>query len=109
MTTSIGTRTRNGLVKGASCNMSRRSVNSYRPKDSVVVGTDISFTNATSTIASAGSAFGSIQAGQLVRVKGSPLNSRDYQVVTASAAAITVLPAVITDEVAGASITVEEV
>jgi len=66
----------------------------------------ISFTAATKTIADSGDGLGFIQAGELIRVSGSTSNNRIYRVVTAAAGAITVAET-ITDESAGASITIE--
>ncbi len=89
----IGTRIRQLIARGASSNMSRRSQLKVNETDTIR-GTDISFTN-PGTIASAGSGFGRLAAGSIITVLGSPLNSRDYVVETASAASITVSPAVV--------------
>ena len=105
MTTSIGTRKRNNTVFSGSSNNSRRDVSRTAMPDSHVVGTDISFT-APATISSVAAAFGLLSVGQIIRVKGSALNSRDYRVETSSAAAITVSQAVISTEAAGANISV---
>ena len=105
----IGTRTRQLITRSASINESRRYTGTYRPVDgSVITATDISFTS-PGTIASAGSAFGNIAAGSNIEITGSPLNSRVYLVETASAASITVSPALLTTESAGATIQVIKV
>jgi hypothetical protein len=102
----IGTRRRQLVARSARSNESRRMSNLYRPADgSSVIGTDISFTS-PGTIASVGNAFGNIAAGQLIGVSGSSSNSRTFVVETASAGSITVSPALITTESAGASIQV---
>jgi hypothetical protein len=102
----IGTRKRQLICRSARSNESRRQSNMYRPADgSSIIATDISFTN-PATIASVAAAFGNISVGQVVSVIGSPLNNRTYVVETASAASITVSPAVVTSEVAGATIQV---
>jgi len=69
--------------------------------------TDISFT-ATNTIASAGSGFGDFAIDDIIRVTGSDDNDDNYTVVTASATTLTVVPATITTESAGASILVKK-
>ena len=102
----VGTRIRQLISRGASINMSRRSQLKVNETDTIH-GTDISFTN-PGTIASAGSGFGRLAAGSIITVLGSPLNSRDYVVETASAASITVSPAIVSTESAGATIQVYE-
>ncbi len=102
----IGTRIRQLIARGASSNMSRRSQLKVNETDTIR-GTDISFTN-PGTIASAGSGFGRLAAGSIITVLGSPLNSRDYVVETASAASITVSPAIVSTESAGATIQIYE-
>ena len=102
----VGTRIRQLIARGASSNMSRRSQLKSNEYDTIT-RTDISFTN-PGTIASAGSGFGRLAAGSIITVLGSPLNSRDYVVETASAASITVSPAIVTTESAGATIQIYE-
>lgn len=101
-----GTRTRQLIARGASSNTSRRSVSRSNLTETITA-TDISFTN-PSTIASAGSGFGAISVGSVIRVIGSPLNSREYLVGAAAADSLTVSPALIQDEVAGATIQIVE-
>ncbi len=102
----VGTRIRQLISRGASINMSRRSQLKVNERDTITA-TDISFTS-PGTIASAGSGFGRLAAGGVITVLGSPLNSRDYVVATASASSVTVLPALLTTESAGATIQVYE-
>jgi len=102
----VGTRIRQLIARGASSNMSRRNQLKVNETDTIR-GTDISFTN-PGTIASAGSGFGRLAAGSIITVIGSPLNSRDFVVETASAASITVSPAIVSTESAGATIQIYE-
>lgn len=109
MPLSIGTRTRQLKVESASSNDSRRMQGSYRPADgSVVRNTDISF-GSGNTITSGSSEFGNIVAGQVISISGSPGNSREYLVATASASELTVLPAILATESSGAEIFVRKV
>ena len=109
MTIGIGSRTRQLINRGAICNMNRRYQNFYRqPELDCVQGTDISFT-APNTIASVAAAFGNMRVGDIIRVKYTGLNSRDFVVQTASAASITVLPAVVATEAAGSQVVISEV
>lgn len=103
---SIGTRIRQLLTQGANANMSRRKT-LKRNGSNTITATDISFTS-PGTIASAGSGFGRLAVGTVITVIGSPLNSRDFVVATASAASVTVLPALLTTESAGATIQILE-
>jgi len=73
-----------------------------------VEDTDISFT-ATNTISSAGSGFGSFAADDIVRISGSDDNDDTYTVVTASASTLTVTPATITTESAGATVKIKKI
>ena len=102
----VGTRIRQLISRGAASNMSRRSQLKVNELDTITA-TDISFTS-PGTIASAGSGFGRLAAGGVITVLGSPLNSRDYVIETAAAGSVTVLPALITTESAGATIQVYE-
>lgn len=102
----VGTRIRQLICRGASSNMSRRNQLKVNETDTIR-GTDISFTS-PATIASAGSGFGRLSVGSIITVLGSPLNSRDFVVETASAASITVSPAVVSTESAGATIQIYE-
>lgn len=73
-----------------------------------VEDTDISFT-ATDTISSAGSGFGDFAVDDIVRISGSDSNDDTYTVVTASASTLTVTPATITTESAGATVKIKKI
>ena len=103
MVLSIGTRVRQLISSSASVNDSRRLQMSYRALGGSVRDTDISF-GSGNTITSGGSAFGSITAGQSIRISGSPANSRKFFVATAAAGSLTVLPAILATESSGAEI-----
>ena len=110
MADTIGTRVRQLISNSANLNNTREQMS--RPTQDVgglnETATDISFTS-TDTISSAGSGFPTFTAGTLIQVIGSPLNSRVWQVVTSSASTITVLPAQIQTESAGALIDIRAV
>lgn len=108
MTSTMGTRVRNGSGLSSGANSSRRSVNSMYQKNLGVTATDISFT-APGTISSAGNAFGRFSGMNFVKVIGSPLNSRIYEVTSAAAGSLTVVPALVSNEVAGATIQIVSV
>lgn len=110
MADTIGTRVRQLITRSASLN-DTRSKTRYASQDAGglnEVGTDISFT-ASNTIASAGNGFPTIAAGSNIEVVGSPLNSRIWKVVTSAAGSITVEPAQIQTESAGAKINIRTV
>ena len=106
----IGTRVRQTVSRSATLNNSRRSVsrNTQDAGGFNVQGTDISFT-ASDTIASAASAFPVFTVGSNIEVIGSGLNSRVYKVVTRAADTLTVEPALIQTESAGALIDIRTV
>jgi hypothetical protein len=103
----MSTRTSQRVDRGASGNLSRRSQGriSRNPGGATVVGTGISFT-APGTIADSGNGLAAFGVDAQIEVRGSPKNSRVYDVVTSSAGSITVRPAMVTNESAGASITI---
>lgn len=68
-----------------------------------VRSTTISFT-APATIADSGNGLARFPVGARVRVQGSSLNNREFVVVTSSAGSLTVRPALIRTEAAGASV-----
>lgn len=70
-----------------------------------VKGTGISFT-ASNTIADSGNQLAVLAVGAKIEVRGSPRNSRIFDVVTSAAGSIQVRPANITSEGAGAAITI---
>lgn len=104
---SNGTRDNQRISKGASQNDTRRDTRQVE-RLSAIKGTGISFTS-SATIADSGNGFGAIGVGDLIEVRGSPLNSRRWEVTAAAAGSLTVLPALVQSEVAGAAITVERV
>ena len=110
MADTIGTRVRQLISNSANLNETRKQ--SARPTQDLgglnETATDTSFTSAD-TITSAGSAFPTFAVGSLIQVVGSPLNSRIWKVVTSSASTITVLPAQIQTESAGALIDIRTV
>ena len=69
----------------------------------VIRGTTISFTS-TDTIADSANGLGQLPVGALICVRGSPLNSREFEVATAAAGSITVIPAQVQTEAAGGAI-----
>ena len=110
MADTIGTRVRQLYSRGASLNDTRGQ--SSRPTQDKgglnVLGTDISFT-APNTITSAGSGFPTFSVGANIEVIGSASNGRTFKVVTSSASTITVEPAQVTNESAGALIDIRTV
>ncbi len=107
----IGTRTRALDARSGALNNMR--TNATRDSQDLggynVQGTDIAFVSAD-TITSAGNAFPTgLAAGQLIAVTGSPLNSRQWRVATVAAGTITVTPAEVQAEVAGALIDIRTV
>lgn len=104
---SNGTRDNQRISKGASQNDSRRDTR-IPSRLSVIKSTGISFTGGA-TIEDSNSLFGPIGVGDVIRVSGSPLNSRQFEVTAAAAGSLTVLPAVVTTESAGAAVIVERV
>lgn len=90
---------------GASGNNSRATRAKYeRDRGTTVVGTGIAFVN-PGTITDSGNQLAVFGVGSSFFVRGSPANSRQFQVVTSAAGTLTVNPAVVTAEIAGASIT----
>ena len=99
MSGSIGTRDNQRLAQSAAANedgnLSRQNASELMGS---VVGT-LAFT-AGDTITDSGNGFVNrgVAVGDVVRIGGSPLNSRDYVVQTVAAGSITVLPAIVQDE-----------
>jgi hypothetical protein len=102
----MSTRAPATLSQGASADLSRRtqSGTSRDPGGPILTATTISFT-AGATIADSGSGFLFV-VGDAIEVRGSPLNSRRFVVTAAAAGSLTVVPAVVQTEAAGASITI---
>lgn len=103
MSETIGTRARQLITRSASLNDSRRRVNRATQElgGENVQGTDISFT-APATISSAGNAFGVFAVGQDIKITGAASNSRTFKIATAAAGSLTVEPALVVTESAGA-------
>ena len=101
----MSTRESQRSTASAAANISRRMTRLFTGDKGGpnVVGTGISFT-AADTIGDTGNGLALFGVGEMVQVLGSPLNSRPLQVVTSAAGSLTVLPAVVQSEVAGASI-----
>lgn len=100
--------TRNQQTKslGASNNNSRSNRAKYeRDRGTTVIGTGIAFTN-PGTITDSGNQLAVFALGQSFEVRGSPLNSRTFQVLTSAAGTLTVTPALVSTEGAGATITI---
>ena len=106
----MSTRRTNGNMKAAAGNMSRRTQSNVSADKAgpMLKGTTISFSSGA-TIADSGNGLAVFAAGQKVRVRGSTLNSRDYVVATSAAGSLTVTPAVVQTESAGAAITISQV
>lgn len=104
----MSTRKSQRVDLSASLNTTRRTQTKFsREKHggATVVSTGISFTN-PATIADSNNGFGAIAVRDTIQVRGSPKNSRVWEVVTAAAGSITVKGGTITSEIAGPSITV---
>jgi len=101
-----GSRIRSNLALSAAGDMSRRSQTTFSGDGGAgnTTGNTISFT-APATIADSGNGLGWVRAGDLIGVRGSATNSRRWRVTTAAAGSLTVTPAVVTNELAGAVIT----
>lgn len=101
------TRTTQRRHEGAALNATRRSQGkiSRDRGGAVVQGTTISF-SAASTIADSANQLGALAVGDVIEVRGSPGNSREWRVNTAGAGSISVRPAQIVSEGAGAAITI---
>jgi hypothetical protein len=100
--TQIGTRDSQRISKGASQNSTLRDTRIISRLD-VIKGTTISFTSGA-TISDSGNGLGSVGVGDLIQVRGSPKNSRTWEVTAAAAGSLTVLPAMVTTESAGAAL-----
>jgi len=90
---------------GAAGNLSRRDQAKIErdPSAGDYQATTISFT-APGTIADSANGFGVFNLSDDIEVRGSPLNSRLYVITAASAGSLTVVPAMIQTESAGAPI-----
>jgi hypothetical protein len=110
MPVSIGTRIGQLIYRHQLVNLTRQYVLRYSQNlgEPVVRDTTVSFT-APDTISDSGNRFGGYGVGQVVRVKYSALNSRDYRIETVAAGALTVSPAMIQSAVAGPVISVRQI
>ena len=111
MADTIGTRRRQLPSKGANANDTREQDrrDTFDKGGFNVQGTDISFTS-PATISSAGNAMPTgLIAGDLIKVTGSGVNNRIWEVATVAAGSITVIPQKITTESAGALIDIRMV
>ena len=106
----MSTRTTNGIKRSAAGNESRKRITSFTINKGGpnITGTGVSFTSAD-TIGDTGNGLAVFKIGQSIEVLGSPLNSRTYVVQTSAAGTLTVLPAVVQSETAGASISIRGV
>lgn len=105
----MSTRTSQRIRFGASGNVSRRDNGSYNlDKGRTVTGTGISFT-AGGTIGDTGNGLAVFPVGASIEVRGSALNSRHFVVTASAAGSLTVVPAVVQNEVAGATVTINAV
>lgn len=85
----------------------RTTSRTERDKGSVALsGTTISFTS-PGTIGDSGNGLAIFAVGQRIEVRGSARNSRVFTVATSAADALTVVPAVVTTESAGAPIHIQ--
>lgn len=75
------------------------------PGGAIMTATTISFT-AGATIADSGNGMARFPVGQELEVRGSALNNRRFRVTAGSAASVTVVPAVVRTEAAGATVTI---
>jgi len=94
--------------RSASINGTRRPQGKFQRKDGaggVVTGTGISFTN-PGTIADSGNGLALFPVGCAIQIRGSAKNSRRFNVTASAAGSLTVIPATVTSEVAGPTITI---
>jgi hypothetical protein len=106
----MSTRTSNGIKYSAAANNSRRRRNSINLDrgGTNLTGTGIAFV-ATNQITDSGNGLAVFKVGQSIDVLGSPLNSRTWTVTASAAGTLTVLPALVQAESAGASINIKGV
>lgn len=106
----MSTRRTNGIKRSAAGNMSRRRSGSFTigVGGETRAGTGIAFSN-PATITDSGNGLAIFPIGQSIEVIGSPANSRTYIVQTSAAGTLTVQPALLASEVAGAAISIRAV
>ena len=102
----MSTRLTNGIKRGASGNLSRRRSGSFTiDRGETLRGTGIAFSSGN-TITDTGNGLAVFRLGQTIDINGSPLNSRSYVVQSSAAGTLTVTPAVLQNESAGAVISI---
>lgn len=106
----MSTRVSYRVTQSASLGSSRRSQGrTSREPDggATLIGTGIAFV-ASSTITDSNNGFVALSVGQRIRVRGSPLNSREWRIAgKPNDGQIAVRPQMVQEEAAGASITIE--
>lgn len=101
----MSTRRTTQKSQGAAGNLARAPQVNVSTKGGNLRATTISFTN-PGTIADSGNGLAIFPVGARIRVRNSPRNSRQFQVTASAAGSLTVTPAVVTSESAGANITI---
>jgi hypothetical protein len=101
------TRKSQRISRSAGLNETRRDQQRFSTNKggATLVGTGISFTSAN-TIADSGNGLAVFAVNARIQVRGSPRNSRPFDVVTSAAGTLTVRPSLVTTEAAGPSITI---
>lgn len=111
MSASIGSRNSHQKKLGAASNLSRtrRLSRQFQDKGANTAGTGISFVASGGLIQDSNNLLAVFAIGSLIEITGSPLNSRRYTVTASAAGELSVVPAVITNESAGAYIQIRQV
>ena len=105
----MSTRKTNGKGYSGGGNLSRRAQTTPMQDAGgpMLKATTVAFSS-TDTITDSGNDLARFAAGQRIQVRGSPLNSRVWTVVTSAAGTLTVTPAIVTSETAGAAIIITQ-
>lgn len=105
----MSTRTTNGIKRSAAGDMSRRDVNTFNHDrgGTNITGTGIAFVS-TNQITDSNNGLAVFKVGQSIEVLGAPLNSRRWVVQTSAAGSLTVTPALVRAESAGAAISIRQ-
>lgn len=100
----MSTRDTHRLSNGASANLSRRNSLSFSADKGGpnVLSTGISFTG-SATVSDSNNGLATFGVGEVIEVRGAASNSREFLVTASAAGELTVAPAVVTSESAGAS------
>jgi hypothetical protein len=106
----MSTRTTNRIQRSAGLNNTRRSV-TFIDRDpgsgGVLRGTGLAFVS-PNQITDSGNNLARFGVGSLIGTRGSPTNSRSYEVTVSAAGTLTLIPAAgITSEIAGPTIIIE--